>query len=162
MSADVKQSLSDGPVMTVSEACLHICGEDDPVKALARFNHLRHKAAARDALLRWATEYRKGPATTQTHTSIRARESHDRQRRQDHGASAMTHDFDALKAAREILESMSNVHTSLKRRESIAEEAMSRAEQELNDIRKIKGYLEHSITEQRERITALESAVAGT
>ena len=64
--------------------------------------------------------------------------------------------FDALKAAREELVGLSDVARALSQRERIAEEAMSLAENELNAIRKITGYVRISMDTIRQRIAKLE------
>jgi phage shock protein A len=64
--------------------------------------------------------------------------------------------FDPLRAAREELAGLSDVQRALTRRENACEEAMSLAEQELNAIRKITGYVRLSIDTLRQRITELE------
>ena len=66
--------------------------------------------------------------------------------------------FDALRAAREELAGLADVSRALTQREQAAEEAMSLAEQELNAIRKITGYVRISIDTIRQRIAEMEKA----
>jgi hypothetical protein len=64
--------------------------------------------------------------------------------------------FDPLKAAREELAGLSEVARVLMQRERTCEESMSKAEQELNAIRKVNGYVRISMDQIRQRITELE------
>jgi hypothetical protein len=64
--------------------------------------------------------------------------------------------FDPLKAAKEELQGLSEVARVLLQRERAAEEAMSLAEQELNAIRKVTGYLRISMETIRKRIEELQ------
>jgi phage shock protein A len=64
--------------------------------------------------------------------------------------------FDALRAAREELGGLVDVQRTLLQRERACEEAMGKAEQELNAIRKITGYVRISMDAIRQRITELE------
>jgi hypothetical protein len=64
--------------------------------------------------------------------------------------------FDPLRAAREELAGLGDVAKVLIQRERMAEEAMSLAEQELNAIRKVTGYLRISMDRIRQRIKELE------
>lgn len=68
----------------------------------------------------------------------------------------MTTSFDPLKAAKEELMGLSEVQRVLKARERTCEEAMSKAEQELNAIRKITGYVRLSMETIALRIAELE------
>jgi len=64
--------------------------------------------------------------------------------------------FDPLKAAREELAGLNDVARVLLQRERAAEEAMGKAEQELNAIRKINGYVRIAAEAVRRRIEELE------
>ena len=66
----------------------------------------------------------------------------------------MTADFDPLKAVKEEIAGLSEVLRSISARERVAEEAIGRAEKELNDIRKIAGFvrIEPVIRDRRKRI----------
>lgn len=64
--------------------------------------------------------------------------------------------FDPLRAAREELAGLADVQRALTRRENACEEAMATAENELNAIRKITGYVRISIDTLRQRIMELE------
>jgi hypothetical protein len=68
----------------------------------------------------------------------------------------MTTSFDPIKAAREELMGLSEVQRVLKTRERECEEAMGKAEQELNAIRKITGYVRISMETTALRIAELE------
>jgi len=68
----------------------------------------------------------------------------------------MTSAFDPLRAAREELAGMADVERVISQRERQAEEQMSLAEQELNAIRKLRGYLRITQDTLRERIAKLE------
>jgi hypothetical protein len=68
----------------------------------------------------------------------------------------MTAQFDPLKAAREELAGLSDIHRVLLQRERRCEEAMSEAESELNAIRKIIGYVRIGQDKLKERIKELE------
>ena len=63
-------------------------------------------------------------------------------------------EFDPIKALQEELAGLVTVAASIKRREMAAEEAMARAEIELNDVRKVSGYLK--IEMDRKRIVLRE------
>lgn len=65
--------------------------------------------------------------------------------------------FDPLRAAREELSGLIDVQRTLTRRENACEEAMSTAENELNAIRKINGYVRISIDALQQRIAELEA-----
>lgn len=65
-------------------------------------------------------------------------------------------DFDPLRAAREELNGLADVQRALLQRERACEEAMSKAEVELNATRKITGYVRISMDTIRERIAKLE------
>jgi len=64
--------------------------------------------------------------------------------------------FDPLKAAREELAGLSDIHRVLLQRERKAEEAMSEAENELNAVRKLIGYVRIGQDKLKERIKELE------
>jgi hypothetical protein len=66
--------------------------------------------------------------------------------------------FDPLKAAREELAGLNEVYRGLFSfsRERKAEEAMGKAESELNAIRKITGYARVTVSQLKQRITELE------
>lgn len=64
--------------------------------------------------------------------------------------------FDPLRAAREELAGLGEVRRVLTQRESECEMAMSKAECELNAIRKITGYVRISMDTIRQRIEELE------
>jgi hypothetical protein len=68
--------------------------------------------------------------------------------------------FDPIRAAREELGGLSDVQRVLAQRERECEEAMSKAEIELNAIRKITGYVRISVDTIRQRIQELEKASA--
>jgi hypothetical protein len=65
-------------------------------------------------------------------------------------------EFDATRAVREQLTGLTDVMRTIRQREQAAEEAMSAAENELNAIRKLRGYCEIEIDRLRSRLTALE------
>ena len=65
-------------------------------------------------------------------------------------------EFDATRAVREQLTGLADVMRTIRQREQAAEEAMSAAENELNAIRKLRGYCEIEIDRLRSRLTALE------
>ncbi|MGH6725124.1 MAG: hypothetical protein ACREB8_01095 [Pseudolabrys sp.] len=69
-------------------------------------------------------------------------------------------DFDASKAAKEELISLSDVLGTLMKRERAAEEAMAIAETELNAIRKLTGFAKIEIERKREMLRRLEEAIA--
>jgi len=64
--------------------------------------------------------------------------------------------FDPLKAAREEFAGLSEIHRVLLQRERKAEEAMSEAENELNAVRKLIGYVRIGQDKLKERIKELE------
>lgn len=64
--------------------------------------------------------------------------------------------FDPLRAAREELGGLADVARTLAQRERECEEAMSKAEVELNAVRKIMGYIRISIDMLKKRIEELE------
>jgi hypothetical protein len=64
--------------------------------------------------------------------------------------------FDPIKAAREELAGLGEVGRVLSQRERACEEAMAKAESELNAIRKITGYVRLSVDTIRQRIDQLE------
>ena len=66
-------------------------------------------------------------------------------------------EFDATRAVREQLTGLADVMRTIRQREQAAEEAMSAAENELNAIRKLRGYCEIEINHLRSRLTALEA-----
>ena len=64
--------------------------------------------------------------------------------------------FDPLKAAREELAGLADVHRTLVARESCAQEDLSKAENELNVVRKITGYVRIAMDQVRRQIEDLE------
>ena len=70
----------------------------------------------------------------------------------------MSSDFDPLKAAREEIGGLAEVLRVLKHRERDCEEAMGRAESELNAVRKLRGFCDIQIAQLREEIAKLEAA----
>jgi hypothetical protein len=66
--------------------------------------------------------------------------------------------FDPLRAAREELAGLADVQRALTRRQNACEEAMATAENELNAIRKIVGYVRISVDTLKARIAELEKA----
>jgi len=64
--------------------------------------------------------------------------------------------FDPLKAAKECMTGLVDVINTLKRRENECEVAMSKAETELNIVRKLRGFCDAEIARQRELIRELE------
>jgi hypothetical protein len=70
--------------------------------------------------------------------------------------------FDPIKAAKEELVGLNEVQRVLKARERGCEEAMGKAEQELNAIRKITGYVRISMDTIALRIAELESRAKET
>jgi hypothetical protein len=64
--------------------------------------------------------------------------------------------FDPLKAAREELAGLSDIARVLAQHERQAEENMAKAEQELNALRKITGYVRISADTIKQRIAELE------
>ena len=64
--------------------------------------------------------------------------------------------FDPIKAAREELNGLADVQRVLTQRERACEEAMTKAEVELNAIRKITGYVRVSMDMIAQRIAELE------
>ena len=69
-------------------------------------------------------------------------------------------DFDPLRAAREELNGLADVQRVLAQRENACEDAMGKAENELNAIRKIIGYVRISVDTLRARIDELEKVSA--
>jgi hypothetical protein len=65
-------------------------------------------------------------------------------------------EFDPIHAAREELIGLSEVMTSLTKRERSAEEAISQAESELNGVRKIVGFVRIAMEEKRALLKKLE------
>jgi hypothetical protein len=65
-------------------------------------------------------------------------------------------EFDSIRAAHEELAGLSEIQRVLTQRERACEEAMSKAESELNAVRKITGYVRISIDTIRARISELE------
>jgi hypothetical protein len=65
-------------------------------------------------------------------------------------------EFDAARAIREQLAGLTDIMRIIRQREQAAEEAMSAAENELNAIRKLRGFCEIEIGRLRTRLTALE------
>ena len=68
----------------------------------------------------------------------------------------MSPPFDALKALREELSGLSEVQIALHKRQMAAEGVMAQAEDELNAIRKLRGYCELQMEEKRKQIQMLE------
>jgi heme-degrading monooxygenase HmoA len=65
-------------------------------------------------------------------------------------------EFDAARAVREQLAGLADVMRIIRQREQAAEEVMSAAENELNAIRKLRGFCEIEIGRLRSRLAALE------
>lgn len=65
--------------------------------------------------------------------------------------------FDPLKAAREELAGLADVLKAIRRRENAAEAIISEAENELNAIRKIRGFCQILIELTEKRIAELEA-----
>jgi hypothetical protein len=65
-------------------------------------------------------------------------------------------EFDAARAVREQLAGLADIMRIIRQREQTAEEAMSAAENELNAIRKLRGFCEIEIGRLRSRLTAFE------
>jgi hypothetical protein len=70
----------------------------------------------------------------------------------------MPTEFDPIKALQEELAGLVTVAASIKRREMAAEEAMARAEIELNDVRKVSGYLKIEMDRKRIVLRELQEA----
>jgi chromosome segregation ATPase len=66
-------------------------------------------------------------------------------------------DFDPIKAAREELSGLHDVLTAMRRGENQAEQAMARAESDLNAIRKLRGYAQLEIERLQARIASMEA-----
>ena len=66
-------------------------------------------------------------------------------------------EFDPIKAAREELVSLNDVLTTMRRGENQAEQAMARAESDLNAIRKLRGYAQIAIEYLQTRIASMEA-----
>ena len=66
-------------------------------------------------------------------------------------------DFDPIKAIREEISGLADVQKSLRARERIAEETIGRAESELNDLRKLRGFADIELQRKREVLRALEA-----
>jgi hypothetical protein len=69
--------------------------------------------------------------------------------------------FDPLRAAREELGGLSDMLRRLQQRERRCEAAISQAESDLNDTRKIVGYVKIGMNQLRQRIAELEKARVG-
>jgi hypothetical protein len=65
-------------------------------------------------------------------------------------------DFDPLKAIREQIVGLIEVDGAIRRQEREAEEAIGKAEQQLNNVRKLRGFLRIQIDELRARVQKLE------
>ncbi len=65
--------------------------------------------------------------------------------------------FDPIKAAREELVGLADVLKVMRRGENEAEQAMSRAESDLNAIRKLRGYAQLEIERLQSKIAAMEA-----
>ena len=70
----------------------------------------------------------------------------------------MPAEFDPIKALQEELAGLVTVAASIKRREMAAEAAMARAEIELNDVRKVSGYLKIEMDRKRIVLRELQEA----
>lgn len=68
--------------------------------------------------------------------------------------------FDAAKAERELLTGCHEVIQSLTRRQRALEEEHVRVEQELNDVKKIMGWVRGDMAKHRQRLEELEAASA--
>jgi hypothetical protein len=66
--------------------------------------------------------------------------------------------FDPLKATREEIAGVSGILESLKRQEQVAEEAMSKAETDLNALRKLRGFAQIYLQQKRDELARLEAA----
>jgi hypothetical protein len=66
-------------------------------------------------------------------------------------------EFDPIKARREELAGLHDVLTVMRRGENQAEQAMARAESDLNAIRKLRGYCQVQIEMMQEHIAAMEA-----
>ncbi len=66
-------------------------------------------------------------------------------------------EFDPIKAAREELAGLHDVLTAMRRGENQAEQAMARAESDLNAIRKLRGYAQLEIERLQARIASMEA-----
>jgi predicted nucleic acid-binding Zn-ribbon protein len=69
----------------------------------------------------------------------------------------MMTDFEPIKSVKEQLASLADVLRTMRQRERSAEEAMSAAENELNAIRKLRGFCEIEIGALRRKLAALEA-----
>jgi len=63
--------------------------------------------------------------------------------------------IDEQKALREQLQGMNETLNSIRRLENEAEEAMGKAERQLNDVRKVRGFLKIHVDAMRERLEQL-------
>ena len=70
-------------------------------------------------------------------------------------------EFDPIKAAKEELTGLSGVLQAMQQRERACEEAMGRAESELNAVRKLRGYAQIQMMGLREKISKLEREKEG-
>jgi hypothetical protein len=68
-------------------------------------------------------------------------------------------EFDPTRAAREALAGLTEVYNTLRRQERTAELRMSEAENDLNSLRKLVGYMRIQIEAQRYRVNELEGKV---
>jgi predicted nucleic acid-binding Zn-ribbon protein len=66
-------------------------------------------------------------------------------------------DYEPIKSVKEQLASLADVLRTMRQRERSAEEAMSAAENELNAIRKLRGFCEIEIHALRTKLAALEA-----
>jgi hypothetical protein len=72
----------------------------------------------------------------------------------------MVTEFDPIKAAREELSGLVDVLAVMRRSENAAEQAMARAENDLNAIRKLRGYCQVQIGMMQEAIASMEAEKA--
>jgi hypothetical protein len=65
-------------------------------------------------------------------------------------------DYDPMRAIQQELEGLNQVSVSMRRRQSVAEEAIAKAENELNDINKVYGFLKIEIERKRTILSELQ------
>lgn len=70
-------------------------------------------------------------------------------------------EYDPIKAVTEELQGLGLVAISLRRREAVCEEAIAKAEQEINDVRKIRGFLDMEVERKRTVLSQLKAAKEG-
>jgi hypothetical protein len=68
----------------------------------------------------------------------------------------MSSEFDPARAWREELIGLKEIETAIRERERVCEEAMAKAEMELNAIRKLRGFARIQIEQIKNKIRALE------